>query len=114
MEEIKNVLTQLNRRDFLTKAGLGLGSIALGSLLGSQLSARERSAVEAATGFTATTRGADFSPRAKRINDLFMRGGPSQLQTFDYKPALAKWHGQDIPDSIRGTQRNSGMVLGQS
>src|SRR5690606_19942119 len=43
-----------------------------------------------------------------------MSGGPSQIETFDYKPALAKWHGQEIPDSIRGTQRNSGMVLGQS
>src|SRR5690606_36665350 len=60
------------------------------------------------------TMGPHFTPRAKRVIYLFMAGGPSQLETFDYKPALAKWHGEEIPDSIRGTQRNSGMVTGQS
>ena len=55
-----------------------------------------------------------FIPRAKRVIYLFQSGGPSQLETFDYKPLLEKWHGEEIPDSIRGTQRNSGMVADQS
>ena len=39
---------------------------------------------------------------------------PPQIETFDYKPGLEKWHGKEIPDSVRGTQRNSGMVTEQS
>jgi hypothetical protein len=113
MEDLKKVLTQLNRRDFLTKAGLGFGSIALSSILqaGTSPGARRQGNEEAGAPFV---RGPHFSPKTKRIIYLFQSGGPSQLETFDYKPALAKWHGQEIPDSIKSTQRNSGMVAGQS
>ena len=55
-----------------------------------------------------------FAPRAKRVIYLFQSGAPSQIETLDYKPALEKWHGKEIPDSVRGTQRNSGMVTEQS
>ena len=116
MEDLKKVLTQLNRRDFLTKAGLGFGSIALSSILqaGTSPSARIQEAAGTDPAVTPFIRGPHFSPKAKRIIYLFQSGGPSQLETFDYKPALAKWHGQEIPDSIKSTQRNSGMVAGQS
>ena len=53
-------------------------------------------------------------PKAKRVIYLFQSGGPSQIETFDYKPALSKWHGKEIPASLKATQRNSGMVEGQS
>jgi hypothetical protein len=116
MDDLKKVITQLNRRDFLTKAGLGFGSIALSSILQAGASAGERGRREenAEPGAVPFMRGPHFAPKAKRIIYLFQSGGPSQLETFDYKPALAKWHGKEIPDSIRGTQRNSGMVAGQS
>ena len=55
-----------------------------------------------------------FPATAKRVIYLFQSGGPSQIELFDYKPALETWHGKEIPDSIRGTQRNSGMVTNQS
>ena len=52
-------------------------------------------------------------PRAKRVIYLFMHGGPSQLDLFDHKPALAARRGEELPDSVRGTQRLTGMTSGQ-
>ena len=46
-----------------------------------------------------------FAPKAKRVIFLHQSGGPSQLETFDYKPALAKFQGTQIPDSVRQGQR---------
>ncbi|WP_289038271.1 DUF1501 domain-containing protein [uncultured Zobellia sp.] len=106
------------RRGFLKKASLGFGSIALSSLLGPTesfandlLVSKRPSLVNAHGGALG---GTHFPAKAKRIIYLFQSGGPSQIETFDYKPSLAKWHGQEIPDSVRGTQRNSGMVTSQS
>lgn len=95
-----------NRRTFLTQTGLGLGGIALGELLaGSNASAE-------------TDRGIlgepHFAPRAKRIIYLFMSGAPSQLDLLDYKPLLNKLHGEQLPESVRGTQRLTGMSGNQS
>ncbi len=108
MEDIKQVLYQNTRRDFLKKAGLGLGSVALGNLLNPAEAMAQKMNPMDVPGLP------HFAPKAKRIIYLFQSGGPSQLETFDYKPSLNKWHGKEIPDSIRGTQRNSGMVTGQS
>ena len=88
------------RRDFLKHSAMGLGSIALGSLLNPVLG---------------SGRGIrQFPARAKRVIYLFQSGGPSQIELFDYKPELDKWHGSEIPDSLRKTQRSSGMVASQS
>ena len=77
------------RRHFFSRCGMGLGSIALGSLMAGQPKnnpfAPKRPHQE---------------PRAKNVIYLFMGGGPSQLELFDWKPELAKRHGQDIPDSF--------------
>jgi hypothetical protein len=54
------------------------------------------------------------APKAKRVITLFQHGGPSQLDLFDYKPNLAKVHGQDLPDSIRRGQRLTGMTAYQA
>lgn len=54
------------------------------------------------------------APKAKRVITLFQHGGPSQLDLFDYKPNLAKVHGQDLPDSIRMGQRLTGMTAFQA
>ncbi|GAA5222045.1 DUF1501 domain-containing protein [Membranihabitans marinus] len=105
MEEVKKILNQHKRRDFLKKAGLGFGGMALSAMF-NPLQAQSRNNQILGNGH--------FPAKAKRIIYLFQSGGPSQIETFDYKPSLAKWHGKEIPPSIKGTQRNSGMVSGQS
>jgi hypothetical protein len=55
-----------------------------------------------------------FAPKVKRVIFLHQSGGPSQFETFDYKPALEKLHGTELPDSIRRGQRITGMTSGQS
>ena len=55
-----------------------------------------------------------FPAKAKRVIYLFMSGGPSQLDLFDYKPELIKRHGEQLPDSVRGGQRLTGMSGNQS
>lgn len=98
----------LNRRKFLSKLSLGLGSVALGSLLIPDL-------------FSGTETGADFNPgmpnfapKAKRVIYLFQNGAPSQLESFDYKPKLREMLGQELPPSVRGSQILTGMTSGQS
>ncbi|MGB0581817.1 MAG: DUF1501 domain-containing protein [Limisphaerales bacterium] len=54
-----------------------------------------------------------IAPKAKRIIYLFMHGGPPQMELFDYKPALIKRRGRELPQSIRKTQRLTGMTSGQ-
>ena len=58
--------------------------------------------------------GPHFAPKAKKIIYLFMAGGPSQLETFDYKPQMKKMFDKDLPDSIRQGQRTTNMTAGQS
>lgn len=55
-----------------------------------------------------------FPPTAKRVIYLFQSGGPSQLELFDHKPRLSEWQGTDLPDSIRGGQRLTGMSASQA
>lgn len=103
------------RRDFLKKSSLGFGSIALSSLLSPGLSTAQSLINDPQHQMDALARKAThFMPKAKRVIYLFQSGGPSQIETYDYKPALSKWHGQEIPPSLKQTQRNSGMVEGQS
>ncbi|WKN41151.1 DUF1501 domain-containing protein [Tunicatimonas pelagia] len=108
MEEIKRIQQRQSRRDFLKQGSLGFGALALGNLL-NPADALAKSATSGGI-----IPGPHFPAKAKRVIYLFQSGGPSQIETFDYKPELAKWHGQEIPDSVKGTQRNSGMVTGQS
>jgi hypothetical protein len=96
----------VNRRHFLGKLGLGLGSAALGSLLIPSFWEREN--VDAAPLGVA-----HFAPKAKRIIYLFQNGAPSQLESFDCKPLLNTMTGQDLPESIRNGQRLTGMTSKQ-
>jgi hypothetical protein len=95
-----------NRRRFLSKLSLGIGSVALGSLLIPDLfgKSEEESVIAGLP---------HFAPKAKRIIYLFQNGAPSQLDLFDYKPMLQKMQGQDLPASIRMGQRLTGMTAGQ-
>jgi hypothetical protein len=95
-----------NRREFLNRFGMGLGGIALSEML-----AGNANAASTERGFLGASH---FAPKAKRIIYLFMSGGPSHLDLFDYKPELIKRHGEQIPDSVRGGQRLTGMSGNQS
>ena len=110
MVQTKEILEHglnMNRRRFLSRLSLGVGSVALGSLLIPDLFKRgEEDAV--LTGLP------QFAPKAKRIIYLFQNGAPSQLDLFDYKPMLQKMQGQDLPASIRMGQRLTGMTAGQA
>ncbi|QDU61819.1 hypothetical protein Pan216_26840 [Planctomycetes bacterium Pan216] len=89
---------RLMRRAFLGQAGVGFGSIALGSMLARDLAAKESS--EAITAKYEGLRGfPHHAPKAKRVIFLSMSGGPSHLETFDYKPTLEKMSGEPMPAS---------------
>lgn len=97
----------INRRHFLGKLSLGLGSVALGSLLVPEIFKGE-GVQNAPLGL------AHFAPKAKRIIYLFQNGAPSQLESFDYKPMLNKMAGEELPASIRMGQRLTGMTSNQA
>ena len=109
MNPEQNLRLSLTRRQLLGRTSTGIGTAALASLLHS-------STAQAAVG-GANAIGIPgiptFAPRAKRVIYLFMSGGPSHIDLFDYKPALRKFHGTELPDSIRNGQRITGMTSGQ-
>ena len=97
----------MTRRQFFGRTATGIGALALASLL------NERGRA-ASTGVPGTLPELHFAPRAKRIIYLFMQGGPSQMDLFDYKPTLAQRHGEELPDSVRKGQRITGMTAKQT
>ncbi len=95
----------LTRRQLFGRAATGIGTAALASLLNPSL-------VNAASGGSLAA--PHFAPKAKRVIYLFMSGGPSHIDLFDYKPKLKDHHGQELPGSVRMGQRITGMTAGQS
>jgi hypothetical protein len=97
----------MQRRHFFAHGSAGLGFVALNSLLAADESL--------ASGQSASlARPPYFPPKAKRVIYLFQSGGPSQMDMFDYKPAMAKFYDQDLPESVRNGQRFTTMTSGQS
>ncbi len=93
-----------SRRDFLTHSAMGFGALGLASLLNpSRSCASDRPPALH-----------HFAPRAKRVIYLFQNGAPSQHELFDYKPLVQQMVGQELPESVRGRQRLTGMTAGQS
>ncbi len=92
------------RRHFLTSGKHLLGGAALASLMGQ------------ATAGAAESRatGPHFAPKAKQVIYLHMVGGPSQMDLFDYKPAMQEMYDKDLPESIRNGQRLTTMTSGQT
>jgi len=92
-------LADLNRRAFLCRAGATVGTAALASLLNPSLL---RGAAAAASGnkWPGVVQPLHHAPKARRIIQLYMSGGPSQLETFDFKPKLREMDGQPMPESI--------------
>ncbi len=89
----------MNRRELLTRSGFGFGALALADLLQAE-----------ATNPLAPKK-PHFTPKAKRVVHLFMNGGPSQVDTFDPKPALDKYHGKPLPTSNLRTERKTGAAM---
>src|SRR5579859_3617219 len=107
---MRNGLENLNfltRRQFLGRSAAGIGGIALASLLNPSLFAGE-AAAPAPVGMPGVLKALNYAPKAKRIIYLVMSGGPSHIDLFDYKPALKKLHGTQLPASIRNGQRITG------
>ncbi|HJN08509.1 MAG TPA: DUF1501 domain-containing protein [Pirellulaceae bacterium] len=104
------------RRTFLHQGSrLGLGAIALRSLLTPNIvSAAHTLAEQNGPGYSPGQVGpTHFPAKAKRVIYLCQSGAPSQIDTFDYKPTLEKLNGQELPDSVRGGQRLTGMTSRQ-
>src|SRR5215467_9741696 len=87
----------ITRRWFFRQCGVGLGSVALASLLGTE-QASGAPTLRAANPLA--PKEAPLKGTAKRVIYLFMGGAPSQLDLFDYKPALAKYNGKPIPQEV--------------
>src|SRR5271167_2034788 len=96
-------LLAVTRRHFFGQCGVGVGKIALASLLAESL-ARGAGAAPAAANPLAP-KPPHYSPRAKRVIHLFMAGAPSQLDLFDYKSKLTEYEGRPIPPEVIGGQR---------
>jgi Protein of unknown function (DUF1501) len=100
---------RLTRRHLLGRTAVGIGAAALASLLNPKL--LSGSDVVQSAG---ESRAPHSPPKAKRVIYLFMSGGPSQIDLFDYKPSLVRRHGEELPGSVRMGQRITGMTAGQS
>jgi hypothetical protein len=89
----------LNRRAFLGRASQGVGAVALASLMHPSL-LRAAAAVAKKDKRTGVVNPWHYPPKARRVIWLTMAGGPSHLETFDYKPKLGEMHGQPMPESL--------------
>ena len=96
----------LTRRQLFSRSASGLGVAALANLLTGDLGATSGPA-----GLPGLPH---FAPRAKRVIYLFQSGGPSQMDLFDPKPDLLERQGTELPDSVRGSQRLTGMTAAQT
>jgi hypothetical protein len=112
MQPLHDHWFNINRRQLLKGAaagGLGLlGSTALSQLLAAET---PRPAGKPNPGLPGLPH---FDPKAKRVIYLYQEGAPSQIDTFDYKPELAAMYDKDLPPSVRGSQRLTGMTSGQA
>jgi uncharacterized protein (DUF1501 family) len=100
---------QLTRRHFFGSSAAGIGSVALGALFASQ-----SNSAGASTSAVGSASPLQFQPRVKRVIYLFQAGGPAQQDLFDYKSLLNKSNGEQLPESIRGSQRLTGMSAQQA
>src|SRR5438132_10584591 len=97
------------RRQFFGRTASGIGIAALASLLD-----RDGLRADEMTPRAGILRALHHAPKAKRVIYLFMSGGPSHIDLYDYKPQLRRYHGQELPASVRRGQRVTGMTAGQS
>ncbi|MFT7643811.1 MAG: hypothetical protein ACI9G1_005577, partial [Pirellulaceae bacterium] len=115
MNPLQEYQMQMTRRALLANSSKAIGAAALASLTsGETIGAEKTSAPFPSAVDNGGLPGLPhFAPKAKRVIYLFMCGGPSHIDTFDYKPEIRKIHGQELPDSVRQGQRITGMTSGQ-
>jgi hypothetical protein len=105
----------LSRREWLQSFGMGFGGLALADLLARSSRADDAADLALPSGSTGGVLDAfHVRPRAKRVIYLFQSGGPSQIDLFDHKPLLKEKDGEQLPESVRGGQRLTGMSGNQS
>ncbi len=104
-----SISPHFNRREMLTRSGMGLGGLALAHLLNPA-----KANAETPTASNGILGAPHHAPKAKRVIYLFQSGGPSQMDLFDYKPMLNKMNGEDLPASVRRGQRLTGMSSNQA
>src|SRR5205823_11541964 len=100
MNDHEHGLSTLNRRAFLGRTSIGLGSIALASLLDPKLLAGSPQGETPSWRSHGMIDRFHVRPRAQRVIFLYMSGGPSQFETFDHKPGLAALDGRPMPESF--------------
>jgi hypothetical protein len=96
---MQSIPPPLSRREFLRRSGVGFGMLGLAGLL-----------VPHATASAVSTSAPHFAPKAKRVIHFFLNGGPSHVDTFDPKPALLKYAGQPLPQTLL-TERKTGAAF---
>ncbi len=108
----------LTRRELLGRSGMGFGLLGLAGVLADDrtlgLASAARAGSPAPSGALSpmAPKAPQFPGKAKQVVHLFMNGGPSQVDTFDPKPMLAKYHGKPLPDPNLRTERKTGAALG--
>src|SRR5262249_7817545 len=98
----------LTRRDFLCRCGMGMGAVALTNLLSEAGFISTAQGAEAVNPLAA--RAPQFHAKAKRVVHFFLNGGPSHVDTFDPKPALARYEGKPVPNALT-TERKTGAAF---
>src|SRR5436190_6589027 len=98
----RDFLSEMSRRTFLGRGAAGLGMVALNSLIGPRLAAAGQAASPSPRGVVNPLH---FPAKAKRVIFLYQAGGPSHLETFDYKPKLAEMNGTPMPESMTKGQQ---------
>jgi hypothetical protein len=115
MNSLDQLEKEIHRRAFLGSTSLGVGRAALATLLGaSSLQAARGAEPSAGKKIRGLPGLPHFAPTAKRIVYLFQSGGPSHVDLFDYKPVMKDLHGKELPPSVRGDQRVTGMTAHQA
>src|SRR5277367_2925631 len=111
MDPLRESELLTTRRQLFGRAALGVGTAALGRLLSIGGLGALAGIAEASNGLSGFP---NIAPKAKRVIYLFMSGGPSQLDLWDYKPKLNDLFNSDLPDNVRRGQRVTTMTSGQT
>ncbi|MEW4567336.1 DUF1501 domain-containing protein [Tautonia sp. JC769] len=101
----------VTRRELLCRSGMGFGAMALGGLMSDSGALARPARADDAVRSSLAPKSPPMAPRAKRVIHLFMNGGPSQVDTFDPKPMLARYAGKELPTENLRTERRTGAAL---
>lgn len=114
MTQYSELNKQVTRRTLFGSSARGIGRIALASLMYPELAGTASAASERGVSAGGLPGFPHFAPTAKRVIYLFQSGGPSHVDLFDFKKTVLDQHGKELPPSVRGEQRVTGMTASQS